>query len=113
MILELKCLWPCLEWLLTVWPVTCQLFHVRGRGAHVSHNNICVLFSCILANACLGVLKTYLSSSAFLHCSDQKKPLNTLFHEVCDPCNIGYDDLVLYLDLVLALYEKSPEGTWV
>ena len=71
------------------------------------------LCSCMPGNASLGVLKTFLSSSAFLYCSDHKKPLNTLFHEVSDQCNIGFEDLEKYLDLVLALYEKSPEGTWV
>ena len=61
-------------------------------------------------NAGLGVLKTFIPSSAFLHCSDQKKPFNTLFHQLNDHCNVGLEDLERCLGLVLALFEKSPEG---
>ena len=57
-----------------------------------------------------GVVKTYLPTSAFLHCSKATKPLNTLFHEIEDQGCVGFADLENYMDLVLALFSESPTG---
>jgi len=46
---------------------------------------------------------------AFLTCSKTKRPDNTLFPDIV-AVSIGYTDMVNYIDLVLGLFEISPEG---
>ena len=35
---------------------------------------------------------------------------NTLFGKIDSVANIKYDDMMEYLDLIVAMYELSPEG---
>jgi hypothetical protein len=51
-----------------------------------------------------------LPSSAFLQCAQAEESHNTLFNGVRDHRNVKYDDLTTYLDLVVRMYELSPEG---
>ena len=57
----------------------------------------------------LGAIKLHLPVEAFIACSQQKRPDNTLFPDVCS-FNVGYDDLETYLPLVLGCFEVTPEG---
>ena len=57
-----------------------------------------------------GTLKTFLPGTAFLHCSRTEKPLNTLWHRVDNPCCISMADMEEHMDLIIALFQISPEG---
>ena len=46
---------------------------------------------------------------AFLKCSQTQRPDNTLFPDIV-AVNVGYTDMVNYMDLILGLFEISPEG---
>ena len=65
-----------------------------------------------MGHCILGVLKTFLPTSANLFCTETKKPGNTSFSGVEDHCNIWYADMESYLDLILACFDKSPQGNW-
>lgn len=57
-----------------------------------------------------GLLKMYLPATTFIKCAAAKPPLNTLFVDI-DSNKISYVNLEDYLDLMLALYDLSPEGS--
>ena len=59
---------------------------------------------------CAGALKLHLSTAAFTHCARARSPDNTLFCDVRNPTHIGYDDMLAYMELILALFRLSPEG---
>lgn len=52
----------------------------------------------------------YLPATTFIKCAVAKPPLNTLFVDI-DSSKISYVNLEDYLDLMLALYDLSPEGS--
>ena len=56
-----------------------------------------------------GVVKKHLPSSSFLDCAAATPPLNSLFKDV-DSTKVTYSNLDTYLDLILALFDVSPEG---
>ena len=57
-----------------------------------------------------GALKLHLPTAAFTHCARARAPDNTLFCDVRNPLRIGFDDMMAYFDLILALFQISPEG---
>jgi hypothetical protein len=52
----------------------------------------------------------HIPSSAFMTCATAPAPLNTLFPDL-DSTKIHFGNLETYLDLVLALFSISPEGS--
>ena len=52
----------------------------------------------------------YLPATTFIKCAAAKPPLNTLFVDI-DSSKISYVNLEDYLDLMLALYDLSPEAS--
>ena len=57
-----------------------------------------------------GIIKTHLPQSAFLDCVSAQRPQNSLFIDLGDVQNVAYNDMELYLSLVLALFAFSPTG---
>ena len=56
-----------------------------------------------------GIIKVHLPSSAFIKCAAAKEAHDTLFEGV-DPRNIKMKEIKEYLDLIVRMYELSPEG---
>ena len=75
---------------------------------------VCVsgrVFAWLAVLSHLGALTAYLPTSAFTYCCRASRPDNTLFAAVKNPCNVGYDDMLKHMPLILAIYEISPRGT--
>ena len=90
-----------------------ELDAIAGRHLYTSTYNLRAgLISGLASSACVraGVLKTYLSSSAFTYCSTTARPCNTLLHKIANPISISYDDMEDYMSLILGLYQLSPMG---
>lgn len=56
-----------------------------------------------------GCLKAHLPTDALIKCKAQEPPQNTIFGLVPNVSSIGYDDMMQYFPLVLALAELSPQ----
>ena len=66
-----------------------------------------------VASEIRGNLQMHLPAKAFTDCSEKDFPENTLFPDI-NALSVGYDDLVRYLPLILALYgELSPRGLFL
>ena len=57
-----------------------------------------------------GIIKVHLPSCAFLECAEGEDQ-HTLFGKIGDTRNVKKTDLEKYLELVVKMYELSPEGT--
>ena len=60
-----------------------------------------------------GALKAHLPGDALIQCCMAKPPGNTMFSKVANVANIGYDDMLAYEELIIALVELSPECSMV
>ncbi len=65
----------------------------------------CIVRACAGAQ---GAVKAGLPADAFLVCSGNKPPFNTLFSKISDVRNIKYTDLQTYIALIMHLAEHSP-----
>lgn len=54
-------------------------------------------------------MKAHLPTDALIKCKEQEPPHNTTFGQVANVSAIGYEDMIKYFPLVLALAEISPE----
>jgi hypothetical protein len=59
------------------------------------------------------LLKLHLSGQAFIECANKEHGImmcNTLFGKIDCVANIKFHDMMEYLDLLVAMYQLSPEG---
>lgn len=55
------------------------------------------------------MVKIHIPAGTFVSCAQQPRPHNSLFGDVSS-YDLGYPEMERYLDLLVALFELSPQG---